>query len=237
MAQITVSPASTTTTTTTPVRLNWTPTLASRLLTGGVVAGPLFIGASFAQALTREGFDLKRHAISMLLLGNQGWIQAVNFEITGLLVLASAIGLRLSFASGRAARVGALLYGGYGLGLVLAGIFPPDAGLSFPPGAPPDVPADMTPHALVHTIGFFISFLSLIAACFAYARVFSRLRWHGWARYSIATGLAPLPFIALSLALGGSGVPLFIMGVITSAWVAAVPLRLMHNDIHFVREM
>ena len=45
--------------------------------------------------------------------------------------------------------------------------------------------------------------------------------------YSAATGLAPVPFIALSLALGGSGVPLFVMGVITSAWVAALPMRLL----------
>jgi hypothetical protein len=87
----------------------------------------------------------------------------------------------------------------------------------------------MTPHAMLHTVGFFVSFISLIAACFVFARIFSRSGSPGWARYSVATGVVPLPFIALSLALGGSGVPLFIMGVITSAWVAAVPLRLMNT--------
>jgi hypothetical membrane protein len=201
---------------------------ASALLSGGLIAGPLFIGASFAQALTREGFDLRRHAISMLLLGNQGWIQMANFEITGLLILASAVGIRRVLGPGRAAICGTLLFGGYGLGLIVAGIFPPDPGLGFPPGAPADVPTDMSPHAILHTVGFFVSFISLIASCFVFARVFGRRGLRGWARYSLATGLVPVPFIALSLALGGSGVPLFIMGVITSAWVAAVPLRLMN---------
>ena len=35
----------------------------TRSLAGyGVVAGPVYVGVSLAQALTREGFDLTRHA-------------------------------------------------------------------------------------------------------------------------------------------------------------------------------
>ena len=203
--------------------------LTSAPLRGGLIAGPLFVGASFAQALTREGFDLRRHAISMLLLGNGGWVQKANFEITGLLVLACAVGIMRVLGPGRTPIWGALLFGGYGLGLVVAGIFPPGPALGFPPGAPSEAPSDMSPHALVHTAAFFVSFISLIAACYVFARIFGRSGSHRWARYSAATGFVPLPFIALSLALGGSGVPLFIMGVLTSAWVAAVPLRLMHT--------
>ena len=60
----------------------------------------LTAGASYAQVLTRAGFDLKRHAISMLTLGDQGWIQSANFEITGLLVLACAVGMRRVLRSG-----------------------------------------------------------------------------------------------------------------------------------------
>jgi hypothetical protein len=33
--------------------------------------------------------------------------------------------------------------------------------------------------------------------------------------------------MALSSALGGSGVPLFVIGVITSAWVVALPAELL----------
>src|SRR5579859_1064461 len=203
------------------------PTLTAALLSGGLIAVPLFIGASYAQVLTRAGFDLKRHAISMLTLGDQGWIQSANFEITGLLVLACALGMRRVLRSGRGSIWGPRLYGAYGLGLMVAGLFTPDPAIGFPPGAPTEMPADMSPHALLHTLGFMVSFASLIVACFVFARRFNGLGWRGWAVYSATTGLAPVPFIALSLALGGSGVPLFVMGIITSAWVAALPLRLL----------
>src|SRR6266536_2344322 len=91
------------------------PTTTNALLAGGVIAGPLFILASYAQVLTREGFDLKRHAISMLTLGDQGWIQSANFEITGVLVLACAGGMRRVLRAGRGSTWGPLLYGAYGL--------------------------------------------------------------------------------------------------------------------------
>jgi Protein of unknown function (DUF998) len=82
------------------------PTLTATLLSGGVIAGPLFIGASYAQVLTRAGIDFKRRAISMLTLGDQGWIQSAIFEITGLLVLACAVGMRRVLRSGRASTGG-----------------------------------------------------------------------------------------------------------------------------------
>jgi hypothetical membrane protein len=42
----------------------------------------------------RPGFDIKRHAISVLSLGDLGWIQIATFLITGLLTIASAVGMR-----------------------------------------------------------------------------------------------------------------------------------------------
>jgi len=56
----------------------------------------------------------------------------------------------------------------------------------------------------------------------AVRRVHSR-----WVACCLVAGVAPFPLIALSLALDGNGVVLFVMGMITSAWVAAVPVRLM----------
>src|SRR5947207_11878704 len=70
------------------------------LLNAGVVAGPLFIVVAFAQAFTRPGFDLRRHAISMLSLGDLGWIQVANFVLTGLLVVALAVGMRRALHPG-----------------------------------------------------------------------------------------------------------------------------------------
>lgn len=47
-------------------------TETARLLACGVVAGPLFLAVLMIQAFTREGFDLSRHPLSMLSLGDLG---------------------------------------------------------------------------------------------------------------------------------------------------------------------
>ena len=40
------------------------------LLGAGVIAGPLFVCTAAVQVLTRDGFDLRRHPLSMLALGD-----------------------------------------------------------------------------------------------------------------------------------------------------------------------
>lgn len=58
-------------------------------------------------------------------------------------------------------------------------------------------------------------------------RRFAAAGRRGWTAYCLATALLPVPLIALSMAMSGSGVPLIVMGAITSAWVAALPARLL----------
>lgn len=74
---------------------------AARLLPAGIVAGPCYVVVSLAQALTRDGFDLTRHAWSMLANGGLGWIQSANLIVSGLLVIAGTAGLRRVLAQGR----------------------------------------------------------------------------------------------------------------------------------------
>jgi hypothetical protein len=66
----------------------------ARLLACGVVAGPLFIGLVLLQAITRDGFDLRRHPLSLLSLGGLGCIQIANFVVAGALCVACAVGMR-----------------------------------------------------------------------------------------------------------------------------------------------
>jgi hypothetical protein len=200
------------------------------LLAGGTLAGPLFIGVALLQILTRQGFDLGRQPISLLSLGDRGWVQIANFELTGLFAIGGAVGLRQALRSVRAATWGPLCFGIYGLGLILAGIFHPDPSMGFPPGAPQGMPAAMSWHAIVHQLAFFLSFLALIAGCVVFALRFGAERRRVWTAYCVATALAPLPLIALSAAMGGSGLPLFAMGVVTSTWVAAIPASLLRSD-------
>src|SRR5262249_41415299 len=62
------------------------------LLRCGVIAGPFYLAVGLAQAFVRDGFDFKRHALSHLANGPGGWVQTANFVLSGLMVIAAAIG-------------------------------------------------------------------------------------------------------------------------------------------------
>ncbi len=166
-----------------------TTSLSRALLACGVVAGPLYVVVGAIQMLMREGFDPTRHALSLMSNGDLGWIQIANFVVTGLLVIACAVGIRRVLYPGPAGTWGPILLGVYGLGLVGAGIFIADPALGFPPGTPEGPPASMSRHGLLHFVAGGIGFFGLIAACFVFARRFAVLRQPGWATFSAATGL------------------------------------------------
>src|SRR3989441_5108147 len=111
-----------------------TTTVTRTLLACGAVAGPLYLVVGLAQAFTRPGFDLTRHPLSLLSNGDLGWIQITNFLLSGLLVVAGAVGMRQALASGRGRTWGPLLVGVYGLGLIGAAFFVADPAQGFPPG-------------------------------------------------------------------------------------------------------
>jgi Protein of unknown function (DUF998) len=166
------------------------------LLACGVVAGPLFLVVALLQALTRDGFDLGRHPLSLLSLGELGWIQIANFVVAGLLVVASAVGMRRVLHPGRGGTWGPLLVGAYGVGLIGGGVFIADAGAGFPPGAPAGAPEQLSWHGILHDVAHVLAFLSLIGACFVLARRFAALGQRGWATYCVATGVALLGLMA-----------------------------------------
>src|SRR4030042_987551 len=110
---------------------------------------------------------------------------------------------------------GALLVGTFGLGLIVAGIFPADPGFGFPPGAPAGPAMPMSGHATLHAVGFFLSLLSLIVNCFVFVRRFGSTGQRGWLVYSVVSAVATVGLIALTnvlmswaggvVALGGAG--------------------------------
>jgi hypothetical protein len=159
------------------------------LLAGGVIAGPLFIITGLLQAFTREGFDLRRHPLSLLSNGDLGWIQITNFVVTGLLFTAGAVGMRRVLHPGRGGTWGPLLIGAVGVGLVAAGVFVADPADGFPPGTPPGRPDTLSWHSGLHFLVAGLAYLSLIAASLVFARRFAALGQRGWARYSLATGV------------------------------------------------
>jgi Protein of unknown function (DUF998) len=204
-------------------------TLTRRLVSCGVLAGPLFIGASLIQALTRSRFSPTRHAISLLLLGDSGWVQFANFGVTGLLVIALAVGAWRLLHSTKGGTWGPLLIGAYGVLLIAAGCFKPDPAFGFPPGSPEGAASTISGHAGLHSLAFLASVLSVIAACFVFARRFRELKLRAWARYCVATGLGTpiLLFAGMGLsAIGNGGLPLLGVAVAISSWLMAIAVRL-----------
>jgi Protein of unknown function (DUF998) len=160
-----------------------------KLLGCVIVAGPLFVVASLVQAFTRTGFDLGRHPISLLSLGSPGWLQIANFVVSGVLYVAGAVGLREALRPGRGSTWAPKLVAITGVGLIVAGVFPTDAGAGFPPGAPVGAPT-MSWHGVLHEVGFGLSFVGAIAACGVFARRYAALGQRGWAVAAVATIVA-----------------------------------------------
>jgi hypothetical protein len=159
----------------------------------GAVAGPLFVLVSFAQVPFRDGFDLTRHAFSFLLTGPGGWLQEINFLVTGVLFLVAGTGL--GRVVGRWARGAAYGLGG---GLIVGGLFAPDPSHGYPIGAPAGMPDPVTYRSVVHGLGFVVGMLSWCVLLLVLARWFARAGRSGWAAVSLVTaiGLLAVPVVS-----------------------------------------
>jgi hypothetical protein len=196
-------------------------------LTAGALAGPVYLALGLGQALLRPGFDLMRHDLSLLSNGELGWIQIGNFLLSGLLVIAAAVGLRRALGTGRGRTWGPLLLGGYGLGLIGAGIFGADPAFGFPPGTPAEANT-ISSHGLLHIVFAALGFAALIGCCGVFARRFAAQHEHAWAAYSIVTGVVFLfGFIGVASASGASWSVLgfWVAVVLAWSWITVISVR------------
>jgi hypothetical membrane protein len=195
------------------------------LLGCGIVAGPLFLSVVVVEALTRPGFELARHPVSLLSLGEFGWIQMANFIASGLLVLAFAVGLRGVLSGSRGGTWGPLLIGGYGLGLIIAGVFVPDSAWGFPPGSPEGISSQMSWHSALHGVGFTLAFVSISAACFVFARRSLGLGERALTAYTVASAVIAI-VLSQWRGMDGASVRYFVAAVIVWTWTVVLALRL-----------
>jgi hypothetical membrane protein len=198
------------------------------LLAAGIVAGPLFLALWFIQAFTREGFDPTYHPLSLLSLGELGWIQIANFVVTGALYVACAVGMRRVLRPGRGGTWGPILVGVNGIGLIMAGVFVTDAGAGFPPGAPAGAPDQISWHGILHEVGFIVATLSWLVACFVFLRRFASFEQRGWIAACIAAPVAVL-IVDGWPDLDSLSVRLVIGSAISFGFVAALTVRLMRD--------
>lgn len=167
--------------------------MTRRLLACGFVAGPLFVLAFLVEgAIKSDGYDVVRHPVSSLALGEYGWAQTASFLVCGTLTVLFAIGL---WRSHLVSRVGAVLIGIWGLGLIGAGLFVTDPVSGYPVGTPDAL--EYTTVGALHD-GFSLpAFLALALAQVVLARGSGK----GWAVYSL---LSAAGFIVAFL-LAGTG--------------------------------
>jgi hypothetical protein len=194
-------------------------TTTMTLLGCGVVAGPLFIIVALTAALTRTGFDLAKHPLSLLSVGDLAWIQISNFVVAGLLVIASAVGLRRALHPGRAGTWAPRLLGAFGASLIAGGVFVADPALGFPPGTPEGVPDEFSWHGMLHAVAPVTGFLALSLACFVIARRAFAQRQRAWAVTCIAVGAGTQVLGAMPNATGNF-IPLVMAIVLGFGWTS-----------------
>jgi len=192
------------------------------LLTGAVVATPLFIALWAVQAFTRDGFRPTYHPMSLLSLGDGGWVQVVNFVVVGVLITGGGIGIGRTLGVGRLTRWIGVLVVLMGVGLVVAGVFVTDAGAGFPVGSPAGEPV-MSWHGAVHQVGFVLTQLAFVAVAIVLAVKFARDHRRGWAGACIVAVSAAV----LVAALGDSetlAIRLVVSSAIELGLISAVAL-------------
>jgi hypothetical membrane protein len=200
------------------------------LLSCGIVAGPVYVATSLAQALTREGFVLYRHAWSQLAAGDRGWIQQLNLAVTGLLVAAFAHGLRRSLPAARRVRRASTLLTVFGAGMFVAAFFTADPALGFPVGTPDDY-RGISWHGAGHMIAASIGFLAVTAATVTMARHFAGQHDRAWTAWSLTAGIFFLgSFVGVSGTGSSAGVIAFTVGVVTVfSWLATLAARILRE--------
>jgi hypothetical protein len=172
----------------------------------------VFAGVFTLLGARRAGYDWRRHAVSSLGAGREGWAQRANFTLVGGLYCIAARGLAQSSRRDAGCSLVPTLTAGAGLGLIGSGIFVTDPVAGFPPpergphdlvGAPPQV--ESSRGGQLHNLCAIPIFLGVPAAALGSAVSAARRREYRWAGYcagsAVGMGGATLLFGA---AFGGA---------------------------------
>ncbi|MEU6586586.1 DUF998 domain-containing protein [Nocardia sp. NPDC046763] len=192
----------------------------------GIAAVTVFAAVALAQAASRPGFDIMRHPVSLLSAGALGWIQQLNFAVSGALMLVCAVGARRALAGARGRTWVPILLGIQGIGFVAASMFSLDPSDGFPAGTPLGRPTAMSTHDMLHMAAASPAFVAMIAACFVLAR---RCSFDGLRRWAIAGHTSGAIFLAglvwCNSGANGGPLGLFAGAIVAWAYLAATVNR------------
>lgn len=196
------------------------------LLGYGVLAGPFYLTVGVIQGWVRDGFDFARHPLSVLVNGPGGWVQTANFVLTGLMVIAAAVGFARMPAPRLRAVAGWLAL--YGVSMIVAAAFPADPMDGFPIGTPVGMPTTISSAGMSHFAAGGVGFLALAVSGLVAARAMSRRQARVMSRLSLGAGLSVLlgffgGFIP-GVSLGTAGI--WFAVVVGWAWLALLSVHL-----------
>ena len=192
-------------------------TISTRaLLACGAVAGPVYVAVTMAQALTRDGFDLRQHRFTLLTTGDLGWIHQSNMLLVGVLTMLLAVGLRQMVRTGRGAVWAPRLLGLFGLAYIIGGILRADPVAGFPPGTTPEM-VHATWQGAVQNASRGASSLLLIATSLVIAGWFAAEGRRGWAWFYGAA--IPTVFVALTAVGFAIGVNPVAPAFLATPWI------------------
>ena len=182
------------------------------MLGWGVVAGPFYVVVSLVLAFTRPGFELSQHALSLLTLGDAGWMQRTNLVLTGLMVAVAGLGMTRAIRNGRGLAMGTLCVFD-GVALMLSAVFLPDPADGFPPGS---TGGQFSTSGVLHLMFGALGFLAITAAAWSCAR---------WSRdqglISLARASRILAICVLAGFIGGAALATNTFGVVL-LWIAVL---------------
>jgi hypothetical protein len=196
------------------------------LLRFGVVAGPFYLAVGLAQAFVRDGFDLARHSLSVLANGAGGWVQTANLALSGLMVIAVAIGIRHALRP--QSRAAGWILGCFGIGMLVGAVFPADPVDGFPVGTPEGFPTTFSTPGLIHFIAGAFGFLALAVSCFVVAVAMLRRRNPWMAGLSFLSGVSVVAGFAAPALLPASGpvAGIWFSVVVGWTWLALTSVHL-----------
>lgn len=208
--------ASTRQTTKTPV-LAASPSRTRALALAGIFAPVWFTTLVIVQGFLLPDYSHVRLPVSALAAWPTGWIQALNFYISGVLMMAFAFALHRAVQPTARGRMGfALLFMG-GIGIVLAGVFP----WRMVNGVPTEPPA--------HVVGAITTFAATGLGLIVFSRRLNAdPRWRDLAPYTMYSGIVVLLlFVTVGFFAVDDGTPLhpwagLIQRVLCAVWFACV---------------
>jgi hypothetical membrane protein len=190
----------------------------TRTLALAGIIGPIwFTTLVVVQGVLVPDYSHVRMPISALAAWPTGWIQTLNFYVSGALTIAFGFGLQHAVQPTRQGRTGFVLLVVGGIGLVLAGVFP----WRMVDGVPTETP----PHVVGAVMTFAATGLGLIVFS---RRMVADPRWHDLATYTMYSGIAVLLlFVTVGFFAIDDGAPLhawagLIQRVLCAVWFACL---------------